>query len=384
MFENYTSSKLSDAEKPKLFLSYSEKDSEIADIIEKKLQIVTNDGLMISKYTRLPYKESFKIFMNSIQEHDFVLCIVSDNYLKSQACMYEVGEVIKDHHYKDKILFVVLGENDIKFYKNTENFSAAKIYGSASNRLSYISYWKDRYEKLSKQIDEINDLEATRRAIKELKELGDIYRNDISEFIEYLAQSNGKNFEELYLNDFLDIVKWIFPDWNDRIFSKCSTLSQLFANAIEEIWRITNTDYNQIALCAKTSNYENGLIVFGDNVCKHKQRYRTVIMEGLMAKSFASGKILNIDNVETEPAYFVAVCETKSELIVPIEIQGNVIGVINSESEEKHYYSELIVRKICRIANYLAVALNRLGYIPYMDIKKIPYVHIDFGTIEHE
>ena len=44
--------------------------------------------------------------MDTIQEHDYVLTVVSDTYLKRQACMYEVGEIIKDHHYKDKLLFV--------------------------------------------------------------------------------------------------------------------------------------------------------------------------------------------------------------------------------------------------------------------------------------
>ena len=30
--------------------------------------------------------------------------------------MYEVGETNKDHHYRDKLLFVVLSENERKYY----------------------------------------------------------------------------------------------------------------------------------------------------------------------------------------------------------------------------------------------------------------------------
>lgn len=54
--------------------------------------------------------------MKTIQEHDFVLTVVSDTYLRRQACMYEVGEIIRDHHYKDRLLFIVLRENECKYY----------------------------------------------------------------------------------------------------------------------------------------------------------------------------------------------------------------------------------------------------------------------------
>ena len=80
----------------------------------KKLQ----DKIKISRYSELKYGQSFKKFMDTIQDHDYVLTVVSDTYLKRTACMYEVGETIKDHHYKDKLLFVVLSENERKYYGN--------------------------------------------------------------------------------------------------------------------------------------------------------------------------------------------------------------------------------------------------------------------------
>ena len=163
---NTSRKNLSNVEKPTLFISYSQNDSPIAKIIECKLKYETNDGIEISRDTRVPYKGSFKAFMNSIQDHDFVLCLVSDNYLKSQACMYEVGEIIKDHHFDKKLLFVVLGENDGKYYPDdAANFAAAKIFGSELNRLKYIRYWENKYEELKKEIDTIEDDEARARPL---------------------------------------------------------------------------------------------------------------------------------------------------------------------------------------------------------------------------
>lgn len=367
------------SKKPKLFLSYSNKDSSIADTIEKILNYETNNGIEISRYTRLKYGDSFKEFMNSIQDHDFVLCIVSDNYLKSLACMYEVGEIINDRHFKKKLLFVVLGDGDeIYFYGNKQNFAAAKIYGGANDLAEYVSYWKDRYNSLNKKIEDIHDNLATADMVDELKRINRICSQDIGQFITYLQDRNGKSFEELYNNRFADLILWIFPKWESRMFIQCKSYSELLSKAIEEIWKITKTDYNQIALFVKTSNYESGLVVYADNISDKKQRYRLVVMEGLMCEAFTKDKEIIINNTDIEPGYYKAVKETKSELVIPIKFQSNVIGVINSEAEKENYYTESAVVALRHIANYFSVALTRLKFERNTSYDKIPYIHIEF------
>ncbi|MEK3913021.1 TIR domain-containing protein [Paenibacillus sp. FSL H7-0331] len=197
-------------DKPTLFLSYREIDTPIVNIIEDNLKRLTSDGINISRYTRIPYKASFKEFMNGIQDHDVVLCVVSDGYLRSQACMYEVGEIIKDHHFNEKLIFVVLSENERKYYPEgfTEKI-AANIYGSEVKRLQYVTYWKEKYDELNETIRGIDDYEAISDATRSLKEIGQIYRNDISEFMTYLADNNGKSFEYLCKNEFKDLLGWI-------------------------------------------------------------------------------------------------------------------------------------------------------------------------------
>lgn len=373
------SSSNTNEKKPTLFLSYSHNDAAIANLIENQLKYETNDGIVISKYTKVPFKGSFKKFMNSIQDHDFVLSIVSDNYLKSQACMYEVGEIIKDHNFDSKLLFVVLNEKDDKYYScGDDTLSIANIYGSEANRLKYVEFWQDRYEELETEIKKITDIEAKNSAISELKIIGRIYRNDISSFLEYLADNNGRSFDDLYRSNFTDVLKWIFPKWESKLFLNCKSISKLLFVAIEEVWKITSTDYNQVALHVRTSKYETGLMVFGDNIVSQKQRYRLIIMEGLMGEAFATGNIINIGDVKKETRYFNAVEETKSELVVPIKFQGNIIGVINSESEELYHYSELIEQRICTIANELSIALTRMGFTPNLSSYELPYIHAEF------
>lgn len=365
-------------QKPTLFLSYSSNDECIATIIEDRFNKVTNMGIDISRYDRVQYKESFKTFMNSIHEHDFVLCIVSDDYLKSQACMYEVGEIVKDHNFSKKLFFVVLSEHDSEYYLNSSSsLVAASIYGNEKNRLKYIEYWKNEYEDLKKKIKVINDPEASDFATRKLKEIGKIYRNDIGVFLTYLSDHNGKCFKELYDNDFQDIIQCMFPEWDSRIFAKCNDFKELLTTATKEIVTITGTDYNQIALCAKTSNYQTGLVVFADNISSIKQRYRLTDLNGIMGTVFATGKTINAHNANNDSRYFYAVEETKSELVIPIEIYGNVVGVINSEAETNNYYTKSMQKKLVNIANNLSIALIRLGYASNMSIKDIPYIHVD-------
>ncbi|GKX31351.1 hypothetical protein SH1V18_38310 [Vallitalea longa] len=197
-------------ENPKLFISYRECDAPIVDLLEGVIRDKMDNEIEISRYTQITYKESFKQFMNSIQAHDFVLSVVSDSYLRSQACMYEVGETIKDHHYREKLLFVVLGENERKYYgENAPKKIAANIYGGPLARLEYVNYWKNQYKCLEKMIKEIDDYEATRNAANDLKEIGQIYRNDVGEFLDFLSDENGRSFAMLAENDFEDIVNWI-------------------------------------------------------------------------------------------------------------------------------------------------------------------------------
>ena len=372
-----------DKPNPKLFLSYCSQDQCIADIIEKTIIAETNNGIDISRYTRLPYRESFKKFMNSIQEHDFVLCIVSDSYLKSQACMYEVGEIIKDHNYNQKLLFVVLGENDYKFYPDSDKKRViASIYSDEIERLEYVRFWKKKYDALENEIRSLNDPEATNRSTKKLYEIGRIYRNDISEFLDFLSEYNGKSFGELYSNQFFDIISWILPNWESKMFENCMNYKELFKKALGAILKITGTDYNQIALVAGRNNYETSLIVFADNVANNKQKYRVVIMKGLIGKVFSNGQPLNVGDVRKEPDYFPAVVETKSEAIIPIVYLGNTIGVINSESEEKNHYSEYDIIRLMRVASNLSIALHRIGYSANIPCEKIPYIHEDYIVLE--
>lgn len=165
--ENESSSNDETHEKT-LFLSYCQKDSDIADLIENKLASHICGKAKISRDIRdVMYHQSFKNFMKTIELHDFVLMIISDRYLKSRNCMFEVLEVIKNSQFQNKLAFIVLSDDDIKYYKDQSMTSiGAKVY-SSEGQTEYSLYWAKEEEKLQSQIEALGD---PTRAISQIKE----------------------------------------------------------------------------------------------------------------------------------------------------------------------------------------------------------------------
>lgn len=233
-----------------LFISYTSCDRPIVDLIQSKISEKLQNKIIISRFDTLKYKESFLAFMNTVSEHDFVLAVVSDTYLKSKACMYEISEVLKNHHYNDKLIFVVLSETERRFYKGAAPKKiGADIYDSAIARSNYTMFWQKQYIALNERIKQVISEESRKELIEELQIIGQIYRRDIGEFLRFLSDENGKNFNELYESGFEDLIQifvspchvhknildnFIDPQLGElyRKFPQNSDIANSFANAL--------------------------------------------------------------------------------------------------------------------------------------------------------
>lgn len=184
-----------------IFLSYCSQDSDLADIIYNKF--CAYNFIHISQYTiNVPYKKSFIEFMNTLKEHDKVIMIITDQYLKSNACMYEVGQLISCNNFQRKILFIICNNKDKKYYKiqPTKNIEA-KIY-DPHERNQYIIYWENQYALLQKDLNVIKDECAKIETLEIMRNIKKIISNDIGLFMKYLADAKGISFDELYQHNF--------------------------------------------------------------------------------------------------------------------------------------------------------------------------------------
>lgn len=164
-----------------IFLSYSWADRNVADDIDRKFD---NMPLSIMRDVRdLGDFERIKDYMKKIRENDYVVMIISEQYLKSKYCMYEILEMFKEINYCNRILPLIVPN--------------ANIF-SPQTRADYIRFWKTEYTSLKKTIDEIDDTVATIALADDLKMYNNIYR-DIDEIIAVIVDMKcPRTVDELF------------------------------------------------------------------------------------------------------------------------------------------------------------------------------------------
>lgn len=122
---------------PQIFLSYNSRNRDIADKIDKTFTAIGVS--MIRDERDLAYKGSIVNFMiEGVRNNDFTLLLISDEYLKSEYCIFEAGEVFKIANFEKKMLPVVL-----------ENAS----FFSAESRKAYYDYWDDKIKATSRDVE---------------------------------------------------------------------------------------------------------------------------------------------------------------------------------------------------------------------------------------
>ena len=165
-------------EKLNIFLSYCWNDSNEANKIYEYFKNSKNielhrDTIDIGKWG------SIKEYMQSISNMDYTILLISDSYLKSANCMYEVLEVMRDRNYRDKIFPAV---------------TYSGIY-SPITRAKYVKHWQDEFSELESTLKEIN-VQNLGKLNEDLKRRQDISSN-IAEFLDVVSDINNPNIEDV-------------------------------------------------------------------------------------------------------------------------------------------------------------------------------------------
>ncbi|MEX0084981.1 toll/interleukin-1 receptor domain-containing protein [Clostridium butyricum] len=160
-----------------MFVSYCQRDAVYADNIDLYFK---DKGITIHRDIRdISSWKSIREYMGTIRDKDYAILVISDNYLKSFNCMYEVLEVMKEKDYENKIFPVVV---------------ETSIYSSAG-RIPYIRYWQDKYKELKEQINKIDIVNAG-NIIDDLKKTQNIVLS-MDEFLAKVADMNNPNVSDV-------------------------------------------------------------------------------------------------------------------------------------------------------------------------------------------
>lgn len=163
-----------------VFLSYCRADSGVADRICGYL--AGRKNLKIYMDVRdLRSWESIKEYMGHIDRADKAILLISDAYLKSQNCMYEVLEVMRDGRYREKIFPIVIERS---------------IYTSIG-RARYVKYWKEEFNALRSELSGLEPYELGKLG-EDLKRIQEIKTN-IADFLDTVADMNNPHTDDVFL-----------------------------------------------------------------------------------------------------------------------------------------------------------------------------------------
>ena len=189
-----------------IFFSYSFKDTEVVDEIDKDFQGFP--GINIKRCVRdLEYTDSIKEFMKKVRDTDFVFIVISDAFIKSANCMYEITELFKEENFKERILPIVPYESG--------DARRAKIF-TAKDRVQYVKYWKKEREDLEKEISELLN-EGTAKQSDDLKKYREI-SNIVGEFMDTIYDMSYVPLDQLKSDGYKQILKKIGYKEIDKAF----------------------------------------------------------------------------------------------------------------------------------------------------------------------
>ena len=156
-----------------IFISYAW-GGEREEVVNQIDQALHKRGIKITRDKRdLGYKGSIKEFMERIGQGNCVIIVVSDKYLRSDNCMFELVEIAENKQFQDRIFPVVLADADI--YKPVK-------------QIQYIKYWEEQIKEL---IESIKGVDPTNlQGIYEKLNLYDRIRDNISNLIAILSDMN--------------------------------------------------------------------------------------------------------------------------------------------------------------------------------------------------
>lgn len=156
-----------------VFISYAW-GGEREEIVNKVDEALQSRGIKITRDKRdLGYKGSIKEFMERIGLGNCVIVIVSDKYLKSPNCMFELVEIAENKQFHDRIFPIVLADADI--------YDPVK-------RIGYVKYWEDKRAELAEAMKTLDP--ANLQGIRDDMDMYDRIRDKISGLTSTLKDMN--------------------------------------------------------------------------------------------------------------------------------------------------------------------------------------------------
>lgn len=156
-----------------VYISY-ERGGESEEIVDQIEQALKTRGIKSVRDKRdLGYRGSIREFMERLGRAICVIVVISDGYLRSADCMFELMEIAEAKQFRDRVFPIVLSD--------------ANIYDPVK-RIEYIRYWEGKRAELAEAMRTVDP--ANLQGIRDDMDLYDRIRVQISGLTSILRDMN--------------------------------------------------------------------------------------------------------------------------------------------------------------------------------------------------
>ena len=136
-----------------IFLSYTHADNKIADEVDNALRAV---GLNVKRDKRdVGLWDDLQGFMKSIRKQDYAVFLVSDEYLHSINCLYEVMQFMKDDDFASRGFPIAIEFSEAEKQKRRTMNKSTNMF-SDDYWIDIINYWEEFAINMEKKLKIIN------------------------------------------------------------------------------------------------------------------------------------------------------------------------------------------------------------------------------------
>ena len=172
-----------------VFISYAwgGESERIVNELDADLQA---KGILVVRDKRdLGFKGMIRDFMRQFGHGHAVIVVISDKYLRSPNCMFELVEIARNKDLYDRVFPIVLADADIH---------------NPVNRIKYIKHWEDRIKELDEAMRSVSA--ANLQGMREELDSYDEIRDNVSNLTFFLKDMNTLTAEIQETSNFATLI----------------------------------------------------------------------------------------------------------------------------------------------------------------------------------
>ena len=119
----------------------------------------------------------------------------------------------------------------------------------------------------------------------------------------------------------------------DAVAASAASAQELMSQVVERLHaRMLKYNWVGFYMIDKGSTGEPDVLALGPFIGAMTPHTRIPLNQGICGAAASSGRTVVVDDVKSDPRYLACSVETKSEIVVPIFVRGEVVGELDIDS----------------------------------------------------